>query len=156
MSISPQYTFFFFFKTVNGVCAGPASSPPRYSVLFRQSFRSISAVPAITSSSSLASNTETSLESTTWNTDQASAPTALKLDSLLLLLWVTLGHWPSFPTFFFFFLINVLSCLSSKSWPEHSETQPIDELGTQKRPEGFHYLWYSLSEWSYKQIFFFF
>lgn len=42
------------------------SSPPRYSVLVLQSFRSISAVPAITSSSSLASNTDTRRESTTW------------------------------------------------------------------------------------------
>lgn len=40
--------------------------PPLYSVLFLQSARSISAVPAITSSSSLASNTDTSRTSTTW------------------------------------------------------------------------------------------
>lgn len=39
--------------------------PPRYSVLLRQSLRSISAVPAITNSNSLASKTDTSLESTT-------------------------------------------------------------------------------------------
>lgn len=42
--------------------------PPRYSVLFRQSARSISAVPAITSSSSLASNTDTRRTSTTYHT----------------------------------------------------------------------------------------
>lgn len=40
-------------------------SPPLYSVLFLQSLRSISAVPAMTSSSSLASKTDTSLASTT-------------------------------------------------------------------------------------------
>lgn len=40
--------------------------PPLYSVLLLQSARSISTVPAITSSSSRASNTDTSLESTTW------------------------------------------------------------------------------------------
>lgn len=57
----------FFFKTFFFMKSA-AGSPPRYSVLFLQSFRSISAVPAITSSSSLASNTETSLESTTWKT----------------------------------------------------------------------------------------
>lgn len=56
----------FFFKTF--LIRSAAGSPPRYSVLFLQSFRSISAVPAITSSSSRASNTETSLESTTWKT----------------------------------------------------------------------------------------
>lgn len=43
--------------------------PPLYSVLFLQSARSISAVPAITSSSSLASKTDTSRTSTTWRTD---------------------------------------------------------------------------------------
>ena len=42
-------------------------SPPRYSVCFLQSATSISAVPAITNSSSLASNTDTSLESTTYS-----------------------------------------------------------------------------------------
>lgn len=41
-------------------------SPPLYSVLFLQSLRSISAVPAMTSSSSLASKTDTSLASTTY------------------------------------------------------------------------------------------
>lgn len=42
-------------------------TPPLYSVLLLQSLRSISTVPAITSSSSRASNTDTSLESTTWD-----------------------------------------------------------------------------------------
>lgn len=46
------------------------SSPPLYSVLLRQSLRSISAVPAMTSSSSRASNTETSLASTTCGTER--------------------------------------------------------------------------------------
>ena len=80
--------------------AAPDHSPPLYSALFRQSARSISAVPAITSSSSLASNTETSLESTTWNPEKASAcqPNHIaKFHSLFL--WVKLGsRSPFIPT----------------------------------------------------------
>lgn len=47
-------------------------TPPLYSVLLLQSLRSISTVPAITSSSSRASKTDTSLESTTWHEEMRS------------------------------------------------------------------------------------